>query len=204
MPIVGSGHSSPVIAGPTVYVTTAYESPSAQRTLTVARGLRIGLALVALILWMMLPRTTAWWQDAAGGLALAVFVLLAIADEQLLKLARSPARAWLGTAFAAIVGLFVTAYCLRHASGARRAVALALVVIGALVIAGMPGGFNQTRPLAAGMVIVVGAAVVGCLLVLRGVFAKVRRDAPLRPWRLPPRLSPVRLRCFQCSARSCR
>ena len=182
VPIAGAGHSSPVISGQHVYLTTGYESRSAQRTLTFARALRVGLALGAFLLWIALPPTRLWWQDTVGGLAVGLFVLLALADEQVLQFARSPGRAWLGTAFAATVGLFACAYRLRHGSPARRVLALGLAVTAVLVIAAMPGGFSQTRTLAAGMAVVASAAVIGCLLVLRGVFtpgSNGRSPAPL-------------------------
>jgi outer membrane protein assembly factor BamB len=181
-PIPGAGHSSPVIAGGQVFVTTAYESETARQMLGFSRGLRLALGLLVLAGGFLLPRINPWWHDALAAPALAAFVLLALADEQLLQFGRSAARGWLGAAFAALVGLIVSAYGLKRSSHRRRILALAVAAIGVIVIVGMPNGLHQTRPIVAALLVVAATAAVGCVLVMRGLFAGTGSGAPLAPF----------------------
>jgi outer membrane protein assembly factor BamB len=178
-PIHGTGHSSPVIAGGQVFVTTAYESETARQTLGYARGLRLALCLLVLAGAFLLPRTTTWWHDALAASALAAFVVLALADEQLFQFGRSAARGWLGAAFAALVSLIVSAYGLPPSSRGRRILALAVAAMGVVLVVGMPGGLHQTRPIAAAFLMTATAATVGCVLLVRGLFAGAGAGAPL-------------------------
>ena len=175
----GAGHSSPVITGDRVFLTTAYESEQSARMLGLARGVRLTLCLLAFALWLLLPPARAWWQEMAGGLLVALFVLLALADEKLLSFSRSPARAWLGAAAAAMVGLLVSVYGLERSAATRRVIAAALAILGVAVVAGMPGGLAQGRPIALALGVVAGGALVAAVCVLLGLFT------PGAPRRLP-------------------
>jgi outer membrane protein assembly factor BamB len=174
----GSGHSSPVIAGPHVFVTTAYEADAAKRLTGVARGVRLALCLAAIAFWLVLPAGVPRWQTWCAGALVALFLLLALVDERVFSFARSPARAWLGAAPAAIIGLFISVYGLERSAALRRAIGIALALLGVLLVARMPGGFDQTRPLLIGLAIVTMAAFIGSALVLFGVFAPGGLGAP--------------------------
>jgi outer membrane protein assembly factor BamB len=170
-PIPGSGHSSPVVSGDLVFVTTAYESLRDRKLLGYARSLRLTLCLLVLAGAVLLPRTRTWWHDAAAAAALAAFVLLAIADDQLLQFGRSAARRWLGAALAMLMGLIVSAYGLPSPSRLRRGVALAVAATGVAALVGLPDGLHQTRPIAAALLGIVLTAAVAAVLLARGLFA---------------------------------
>jgi outer membrane protein assembly factor BamB len=182
--IHGAGHSSPVVAGPHVFVTTAYEASTTKRTLLVARRLRVGLSLAALVLWLLWRPRVRRSHEILGGMVVVLFVVLALADEQLFRFARSPARAWLGAALAMIVGFVLSTYGLRRPTATRRLLGVALGASGVLVVAGMPGGLEQPAPIAIGLAVVTAAAFLGCLFVLLGIFAP---DGMAAPSMLPPR-----------------
>jgi outer membrane protein assembly factor BamB len=178
-PIPGVGHSSPVVAGDQVFVTTAYESTTARQAVSGARRARLALALLVLAAAFLLPRTAAWWHDAMLAPALAAFVLLAVADERLLQFERSAARAWLGAMLAVLIGLAVSAYGVPPSSRRRHVLAAAVMALGAMVVVGLPDGWRQSWPiLGAALAIAAAAAVAGPLL-SRGLFAGARPGRPL-------------------------
>jgi len=178
----GSGHSSPIISGQHVYVTTAFESEDSKQLLQAARWLRLGLCLVALTLWLRLPPIVAPWQEVAYGGLLAAFVMLALADEQLLRVERSPSRAWLGAGTSLLVGLLMSAYGLDRLSWARRAVGLALGLLAVGLVAARPAGIDESWALSGALGVLTAAAAAGCVLVLRGTLPSapsVRTSVPL-------------------------
>ena len=180
--IQGAGHSSPVISGGRVFVTTAYESEQARRMLGYARRLRLALCLLTLAAFFLLPRPASWWHEAAAAAALTAFVALALADERLFQFARSAARAWIGAAFAALAGVIVSAYGLPRPSRSRRILALVVAAVGVLLIAAIPGGLHQTRPIAAALAVTAMASAVGSVLLARGLFAGRRPGASRAPY----------------------
>jgi outer membrane protein assembly factor BamB len=180
--IPGTGHSSPVIAGGQVFVTTAYESEAAGQMLEFARGLRLALALLVLSGAFLLPRTTPWGHDAVAALPLAVFVLLALADEQLFHFGRSAARGWLGASLAALAGLTVSAYGLPPSSRGRRILALGVAAIGVVLIVGVPNVLHQTRPIVAALLVIAATAAVGAVVLARGLFAGTESGASVAPF----------------------
>ena len=167
----GAGHSSPVITGNRVFLTTAYQSEQSARMLGLARGVRLTLCSIALVLWLLLPPARARWQGMAAGLLVALLVLLALADAELFRFARSPARAWLGAAGAAMIGLFVSAYGLERSAATRKMTAAALAALGVVLVVGMPGGFSQARPILLALGVMAGGALVGAVWLLIGAFA---------------------------------
>jgi outer membrane protein assembly factor BamB len=181
-PIPGTGHSSPVVTGDDVFVTTAYESETARQLLDLARGLRLALVLLVLAGGLLLPRTTSAWHDAVAAAAMATFVLLALADEQFFQFGRSAARGWLGAALAAVVGLIVSAYGLPRSSRTRRILALAVAAMGVVLVVGMPDALHQTRPILAALLVIAMTAAVGCALLVRGLFAGTGSGAALAPF----------------------
>src|SRR4051794_8121477 len=170
-PIPGRGHSSPVVSGDLVFVTTAYESSRDRQLLGYARGLRVTLCMLVLASAVLLPRTKTWWQDALAAAALAAFVLLGVTDEQLFQFGRSAARRWLGAALTVQVGLIVSAYGLPSASRLRHIVALAVAAVGVGALVGVPDGLHQTRAIAAAVLGIVAAAAASAVLLARGLFA---------------------------------
>ena len=112
-PIEGQGHSSPIVYGDRVYVTTAYAAAGGRLLEAGARVLT--LALLALVGWLALQRIIAWCPQssppdtrtlmASSGLAFVVLVLAVIAcsDDSLFDYARCNIRGWLAsTAFASL------------------------------------------------------------------------------------------------------
>ena len=177
--IPGAGHSSPVVAGDQVFVTTAYESATARQAVRGARGLRLALALLLLSTAFLLPRTGTWWHDTLLAPALAAFVVLAVADDRLLQFERSSARAWLGATVAAVAGLVISAYGDPPAARRRRILALAVAALGAILMIGLPDGLRQSGPLLAAVVAAAAGAGAAGLLVWRGLFAGSRSGHPL-------------------------
>ena len=184
----GGGHSSPVVAGNRIFLTTAYEAEKTKRVLTAARRFRAGLAIATLVLWVIIPLRVYGWQHLLATGSVALFTFLAFADEQLLQLSRSPARAWLGAGLSLILGLFVSLYGLPGAAQGRRVLAAALGVTGVLLVTGMLCGLAQSRPLGLALGAIAGAAFVCSILGFRGLFQSAttnsRRDLRLLPvWR---------------------
>jgi outer membrane protein assembly factor BamB len=167
----GGGHSSPVVTADRVFVTTAYEADTTKLWLSAARRLRLFLCLAALALWFVLPAHGSRWQQFLAGCGIALFVLLALADEQVLQFARSSARAWLGAALALMTGLFVSAYGLERSAPVRRMVGAALVVLAVVLVAGMPVRLDESRVLTIALAAIAAGALAAGVLVLFGVFA---------------------------------
>jgi outer membrane protein assembly factor BamB len=178
-PIPGAGHSSPVVAGDQVFVTTAYQSATARQAARGARGARLALALLVLSAAFLLPRTATWWHDALLAPALAAFVVLAVGDERLLQFERSAARAWLGAMLAVLAGLVIGAYGDPPSSRRRRILALTVAALGAILVIGLPDGPRQSRPLQGAVLAVAAAAAAAALLLWRGLFAGSRPGSPL-------------------------
>jgi outer membrane protein assembly factor BamB len=167
----GLGHSSPVVTADRVFLTTAYEAEDTQVWLSVARRLRLFLSLIAFGLWLLLPPRGSGWQQLLVGAGIALLVLLALADEQVFQFARSPARAWLGSALALIAGLSISVYGLNRSARSRRIVGLALIVLAIVLIAGMPGSLDASNGLTLALVVITASAVIAGTLVLFGVLA---------------------------------
>ena len=92
----GTGHSSPIVSGHQVYVTTAFESEDSKQMLRAARWLRLGLCLFALMLWLRLPPAVAPWQELRTEVCSLHSLMLALATNGSCVSSRSPSRAWLG------------------------------------------------------------------------------------------------------------
>lgn len=186
----GSGHSSPIVAGDRIFVTTAYEAEGAQVTLRGARLLRAALGIAALALWLFLPMRVPRWHRAVAAALVTLLAVLAVADERVFQLGRSPARAWLGAGLSMVVGLFVSMYGLSQTGVARRALAAALGVAGVLLVAWMPGGLDQSRALGLALGVIAGVSVLGGLWGLRGAFRATNTgaDGPVSRAHQTPRL----------------
>jgi outer membrane protein assembly factor BamB len=171
--IPGTGHSSPVIAGDLVLVTTAYEAPGARQALQYARRARLALALAAFAIFLILPPPAARWQDAAAAVAMAAIVALAVADALTLQVMQSPARARLAAAMAGLAGLTLAAYGLRDRAPGRHLLALTLASIAIAAVAGMPNLAHQTSPIIVALIVLVAAAAAAATLLWRGLFARL-------------------------------
>jgi outer membrane protein assembly factor BamB len=194
--IPGSGHSSPVVAGSLVLVTTAYEAPRGRQALRYARRARLALALAAFAVFLILPPPAARWQRAAAGVAMAAVVALSIVDALAPQLAQSPARASIAAGLAGLAGLALAAYGLRDNAPGRRLLVLTLAVLAIATVAGIPNLAHQSSPIVVALVVLVGAAAAAATLLARGLFARLSDGPPvtrmsigarhswLRPWRI--------------------
>lgn len=176
----GSGHSSPIVIGRQIFVTTAYEAASGQSLLRWSHRLRVALGLTALALWLRLSVQIVWWQRLSAGFLVALVAGLALVDEQLFQFSRSPARAWLGASAALIVGLSVSVYGLERHAHTRLAVSLGLALTAISLGFWLPHATELTRTHALALAAMVTAALAGGVMVLFGSFA----GAPVQP---PPR-----------------
>jgi hypothetical protein len=169
--IPGAGHSSPVVSGDQVLVTTAYESATARRAARAARGVRLTLALLVLSAAFLLPRTAVAWHDALLAPALSAFVVLAVADERLLQFERSAARAWLGATLAVLAGLVLAAHGGPASARRRRILAIAVAAVGVIGVIGLPDGLRQPRLVQGAVLAVAAATAAAALLLWGGLFA---------------------------------
>ena len=173
-PVRGSGHSSPIVAGDRIFVTTAYEAQETKVILRSARMLRAGLGIAALALWLFLPVRVYQWQDALATALVLLVAVLAVGDERVLQLGRSPARAWLGAGLLVMAGLATSLYGLSRTGLPRRLIAAALGLTSVLLVARMPGGIHQGRSLGLALAVIAAAALVGAFWGLRGAFQAIR------------------------------
>jgi hypothetical protein len=174
----GTGHSSPVVSGQQIFVSTAYEVAGGRSWRRWAHGVRIGLALAALVLWLPLATTVGWRQRLPAGLLVAVLVALALVDERLFQFARSPVRSWLGASVALILGLSVSVYGLEKRALTRRAIALGLILAGFVVGFYLPYLTELTTGHALALAAAVTAALVAGVAVLLGLFAAPAAQPP--------------------------
>jgi len=175
----GSGHSSPIVRGRQVFVSTAYEVAGGRSLRQWMHRVRLGLALTALALWLPLSTTVGWRQGLPAGLLVTVLAGLAFADERLFQFSRSPVRSWLGASLALIIGLSVSVYGLEKRARTRRAIALGLALTAIVLGFHLPRVTELTRGHALALAAAVTAALLAGLAVLRGIFAA-------KPVQLPP------------------
>jgi outer membrane protein assembly factor BamB len=176
----GSGHSSPVVIGRQIFVTTAYEVAGGQSLRRWTHRLRAGLALIALALWLRLSMQVVWWQRLSAGLLVTILAGLALVDEQLFQFSRSPARAWLGASAALIVGLSVSVYGLEMRARTRRAIALGLALTPIVIGFRMPQATSLTRAHAFALAVMATVALGSAVAVLLGLFAGSPAQPPTR------------------------
>jgi outer membrane protein assembly factor BamB len=167
----GAGHSSPVITGDRVFLTTAYEAETTKLWLSTARRVRLFLCLATLALWLILPTRGKRWEPFLAGAGTALFVLLALADEQVFQFARSSARVWLGATLALVTGLFVSVYGLERSAPARRVVGGVLAALAVVLVAGFPVPLDESRSLTLALALIATGAITAAAFVWFGVFA---------------------------------
>jgi len=175
----GSGHSSPVVSGRQIFVSTAYEVAGGRSLRQWMRRIRIGLALMALALWLPLSSTIGWRQRLPAGVLVTVLAGLAFADERLFQFSRSPVRSWIGASPALVIGLTVSIYGLEPRARTRRAIALGLALTAVVLGFHLPHATELTRGQALALAAAVTTSLVAGLAVLRGIFATtpVQRSA---------------------------
>ncbi len=146
-PIPGRGHSSPIVFGDRIYVTTAYTTMTGVLLQDTLRLLTLGLllSLTALALRVVEhrchPRRLPTTRDfvAATSVMTAVLVLAIIGcfGDALFDFARSNMRAWMASTFFASLCLALTTAGMDH-SRPRLAIAISAMALAAFAFAAFP------------------------------------------------------------------
>jgi outer membrane protein assembly factor BamB len=142
--IPGRGHSSPVVAGNHVYVSTAYPSAAFDLKAAVSIALTVAAAVLAalgirLTVLFFHPAGRPRFRHVAGSAALLAILIselvLIVAGESLLDFARCPIRAWIASAcvgtLTVVLGLFpLASRSMRILTGAASVIVAAVTMIG--------------------------------------------------------------------------
>lgn len=117
--IAGQGHSSPVVSGDAVFVTTAYASRAHEHLRTGVRWAAVALGVVvwAGYLWCLLrparsgaaPKLERWWRAVVGLGYSSALVLSLLCGSRFLGLESQDVRAW-QLAMVIVFGSFATAW----------------------------------------------------------------------------------------------
>jgi PQQ-like domain len=144
--IPGRGHSSPVVYGDRVYVTTADVTVGGVLLEHVSRLLTLGLVLVVaslvlrLVIDLCRPERATSGALAAGTFQMTValaLVVMACCGDELFDLARSPIRGWIVSIVFASLCLTLTAVSV-HRDGVRWIIGLSAITLAVLALAAFP------------------------------------------------------------------
>ena len=190
-PIPGRGHSSPIVFGDRVYVTTAYTAMTGLLLQDMLRLLTLGLLLVltARALRIVEHRCHPARRPTIGDLVAPISVMTAVLllliigcfGDALFDFARSNMRAWMASTVFASLCLGLTAATVDHRRP-RLVVALGAIVFAAFALAAFPspgyafrGGLPSLR-----MQISIAASALPLLIGVGGALIGSPRSVPIR------------------------
>ncbi len=131
--VPGDGHSSPIVSGDSVYVTTARESLRNQWLLTLIRALIVlGMLLTAMYAGRVIALGVIEGRllGSVGTIVLCcVFAGIVLFSDYLMDLGRAPERAWVAACVAAALGLAVSATLRRESPVPRFSWSVLLVIL---------------------------------------------------------------------------
>jgi outer membrane protein assembly factor BamB len=148
--VKGSGHSSPVVHGNALYVTTAYPTVQGKKTKAALTISAYGLAVLVTILGgrtladacrtrrVGLRGILSLFGLATFSLALLLIVLLVLFGPHVLDYQRCPIRGWLGTCLLMYFCILVIDFQLSITSNLRLATGILWLLISGMTVAGLP------------------------------------------------------------------
>lgn len=192
-PIPGRGHSSPIVFGDAVYVTTAEATVAGALLRDVLRGVTVALALwTALLAFAAVSRRGAAdhpfrTRDAAWCVAVAaatvLLVAIALSAEALFDFERGLERVWLISVLFVSACLALTAASAAH-TAIRLAIVLAAVVFAGFAVIAFPGSELTFRAGISSLRMQIAIAACAAPIAVATVVTTLVSARRLLPWRV--------------------
>ncbi len=179
--IPGVGHSSPVIAQKSIYLTTAYATEQGQQLISLGLWARFFPALFVFVasIFLLVKSSTTRLLPFRRIACLSVFLSLSILlmgailfDAHLFDYGRCEIRAWLGSSLIVNLCLMHSVFQFRKGSRERRIIGAIAICFAVVVALGFPAREHAFRN-GANQIIAIGAVVfplITAMLILSGYF----------------------------------